>query len=100
VLSSSEILASSTTMNIYLHLFAISLQGKLVDKNAKIQFKDTTVPMSIIISVADCYVEEESHGAWKLVFPELVLKWVALNSTNQHLSFFIWSILDPQTLPS
>jgi len=53
----------------------------------KIEVMNTVVPLSVVVSTVDCYVDKE-EGEWRLVFPELVLLWVARNSPNQRLSFF------------
>jgi hypothetical protein len=98
VLALPEILASPTTMALYLRLLVLSQNGKAIDKNMKLEFMQeaTSIPLSVVVSALDCYVDKEDGDEWKLVFPELVLLWVANNSTDQRLSFFARSILvDP-----
>lgn len=53
----------------------------------------TAIPLSVIVSALDCYVDKGEHGTWRLVFPELVIQWVARNSHNQQLSSFAFSVL-------
>jgi hypothetical protein len=92
---STNALADSVTREIYLRLLVLSLRGMLVDKDFRLSFGSNTVPLSLVVSALDCYVDKEVDSRWwKLVFPELVLMWVVENSPDQRLSFFASSILE------
>jgi hypothetical protein len=98
VLKSKEILANPTTMGLYLRLLVLSLRGKGIDKKATVPFMGETaeVPLAVVVSALDCYVDKEKENTWKLVFPELVLMWVSKNCRDhdQRLAFVAGWILN------